>query len=80
MLMDVMGDCNGMDFLSLNVLNYDEIDPDLWAYWTSTGKILKKNKQKTHILFYDFEKLDGLGCIKVFPFIVDAVAPVEGCA
>ena len=51
MLMDVMGDCNGMDFLSLNVLNYDEIDPDLWAYWTSTGKILKK-KNKTKDTFY----------------------------
>ena len=49
--MDVMGDCNGMDFLSLNVLNYDEIDPDLWAYWTSTGKILKK-KNKTKDTFY----------------------------
>ena len=50
--MDVMGDCNGMDFLSLNVLNYDEIDPDLWAYWTSTGKILKKKKNKTKDTFY----------------------------
>ena len=49
--MDVMGDCNGMDFLSLNVLNYDEIDPDLWAYWTSTGKILKK-QNKTKDTFY----------------------------
>lgn len=37
-LIDVMGDCNGMDYLSFEVLNYDEIDPDLWAYWTSTGK------------------------------------------
>ncbi|XP_045025439.1 transcriptional activator protein Pur-beta isoform X4 [Daphnia magna] len=30
------GDCSSMDFLN-HSLNYNDIDPELWAYWTSMG-------------------------------------------
>lgn len=47
-----MGDCSDFDLLPVS--NYDEIDPVLWAYWTSTGKLFKyKKKQEQVFPFFE---------------------------